>query len=296
MADSLFDPPRQNPFEALAQMRPTPRNALLGLFATALNGVNSYASTPDRTMPMGLANPPLAILNGLLGIPSLAKTVDRLSYGEPLTNAGKANVPFLKPETGDVLAMAPISPRTALAAAVMAHGGTGLLDHSAASAGTLLAPLFMKSVGGQGARAEAMTAQELKTELLSKYAQMKADEPYAHYGVRVFGQDQPVQVGQTLARSSKWVDGRPLTTKLPGTAVFQLRGRDAEAAIDRALAYNLGSSGQRIGLVRGDELGANFMPEPFSALIKSPVVTHLYDRPDELGQITRTDELRGLLR
>ena len=38
---------------------------------------------------------------GLLGVPSIATTLDRLSHGEPLTNAGKANVPLLKPETAD---------------------------------------------------------------------------------------------------------------------------------------------------------------------------------------------------
>jgi hypothetical protein len=73
-------------------------------------------------MPGGKANPPLAALSGLLSLPSLATTAQRASYGEPLTNMGKANVPFLKPETADALMMAPLSPRTALGAAGMAAG------------------------------------------------------------------------------------------------------------------------------------------------------------------------------
>ena len=103
------------------QMRASPRNRLAAL-ADALTAANEYANRPDKTMPGGLANPPLSMLSGLLGLPSLATTAQRASYGEPLTNAGKANVPFLKPETADALMMAPLSPRTALGAVGLAGG------------------------------------------------------------------------------------------------------------------------------------------------------------------------------
>ena len=80
----------------LDAISPTPRNRILGLLADATQGVNDFASKP-----FGYDNPPARMLMGLLGVPSIATTLDRLSYGEPLTNAGKANVPLLKPETAD---------------------------------------------------------------------------------------------------------------------------------------------------------------------------------------------------
>ena len=80
----------------LDAISPTPRNRILGLLADATHGVNDFASKP-----FGYDNPPARMLMGLLGVPSIATTLDRLSYGEPLTNIGKANVPLLKPETAD---------------------------------------------------------------------------------------------------------------------------------------------------------------------------------------------------
>jgi hypothetical protein len=106
----------------LDQMQPTPRNRMMGLLADALTAANDYANKPDKTMPGGMANPPLSMLSGLLSLPSLATTAQRASYGAPLTNAGQANVPFLKPETADALMMAPLSPRTALGAVGLAAG------------------------------------------------------------------------------------------------------------------------------------------------------------------------------
>jgi len=94
----------------MATMRPTPRNELLGLLSDAYQWMQS----PERTQQMqGFA--------GLLGTTGVPQTVERMAYGEPLTNIGRANVPLLKPETADALmTVAPI----AKPAAVMA-GRTG---------------------------------------------------------------------------------------------------------------------------------------------------------------------------
>lgn len=78
---------------------PTPRNRLLGQIADAILAADGYAQKPDSVMPMGKANPALALASQFLGIGGLGRTVDRLSYGEPVTNAGKANVPLLPPDT-----------------------------------------------------------------------------------------------------------------------------------------------------------------------------------------------------
>jgi hypothetical protein len=123
---------------------------------------------------------------------------------------------------------------------------------------------------------------DLKNELAAKYREMLKDDPYGVFGVRVFGQRQKSDVGTKLTRSSNWVDGVPKSTKLPGTAVFELRPRDAEKAINAALRYSLGESGMKVGIVRGDTLAPHRMPEAYSALIKSPVVQHIYDWPSDL--------------
>lgn len=107
----------------LGGMQATPRNKLMGLLADGLKAADRYANKPDPTMPGGKANPPLSLLSDLASLKSLAEVANNVSYGYPLTNAGVANVPFLKPETADALMMAPISPRNALAAAALAGGG-----------------------------------------------------------------------------------------------------------------------------------------------------------------------------
>jgi len=87
----------------------TPQNPLLGL----LYGGYDYLRSPQRTQQMqGLAN-----FIESTGIP---KTVERMSYGEPLTNIGQANVPALKPETAE--AMMTVAPMAGSAARATAKG------------------------------------------------------------------------------------------------------------------------------------------------------------------------------
>jgi hypothetical protein len=114
------------------EARPTPRNLLAGYIADALKAANEFAQKPDNTMPMGKANPMLSLLAEFASLPSLATTADRISYGEPLTNINKANVPLLKPETADALMMAPLNPRAAVG---LASAGLGMADNGAAHAG-----------------------------------------------------------------------------------------------------------------------------------------------------------------
>lgn len=81
-------------------IRATPRNELLGLLSDAYKWMQS----PESTQQMqGFA--------GLLGTTGLPQTIERMAYGEPLTNIGRANVPLLKPETADALmTVAPFAP------------------------------------------------------------------------------------------------------------------------------------------------------------------------------------------
>lgn len=74
------------------KIQATPRNPFLGLLSDAYGWMQS----PQRTQQLqGFA--------GLLGTTGIPQTIERMAYGEPLTNIGRANVPLLKPETADAL-------------------------------------------------------------------------------------------------------------------------------------------------------------------------------------------------
>ena len=85
-------------------LQPTPRNQLLGLLSDAMYGGLDWMKDPRRTQQMqGLA--------GLLESTGIPKTTERMAYGEPLTNIGRANVPLLKPETAEaMMTVAPLAP------------------------------------------------------------------------------------------------------------------------------------------------------------------------------------------
>lgn len=77
------------------QIRATPQNATLGAIANFLK--QTYA--PQRTQQMqGVME--------LLGVPALARTAERMSYGEPVTNINKANVPLLPADTAEAAMLA----------------------------------------------------------------------------------------------------------------------------------------------------------------------------------------------
>lgn len=85
-------------------LQATPRNQLLGLLSDAMYGGLDWMKDPQRTQQMqGLA--------GLLESTGIPKTTERMAYGEPLTNIGRANVPLLKPETAEALMnVTPLAP------------------------------------------------------------------------------------------------------------------------------------------------------------------------------------------
>jgi hypothetical protein len=93
-------------------VRVQPQNAALGSIANFLK--QSYA--PQRTQQMqGMME--------FLGVPAVARTVERMSYGQPITNVNKANVPLLPSDTAEA-AMLVAPPLTSLAKRV----GTNLVQ------------------------------------------------------------------------------------------------------------------------------------------------------------------------
>jgi hypothetical protein len=101
---------------------------LLGL----LYGGYDYLRSPQRTQQMqGLAS--------LLESTGLPKTIERMSYGEPLTNIGRANVPLLKPETAE--AMMTVAPMAGPAARGAGRLVGSQINRAMLGEGGLLAPI-----------------------------------------------------------------------------------------------------------------------------------------------------------
>jgi hypothetical protein len=93
-------------------VRVQPQNAALGRIADFLKQTYS----PQRTQQMqGTME--------FLGVPALARTAERLSYGQPITNVNKANVPLLPDDTAEA-AMLVAPPLASLAKRV----GTNLVQ------------------------------------------------------------------------------------------------------------------------------------------------------------------------
>lgn len=118
-----------------AEMRPTPRrNLLAGWAADALNSLNAYAQRQDPTMPGGMANPPLAYAADLMSLPAIGRTLDRVSYGEPLTT-GKGMTTQLRPDTVETaMAVAPVAAKFPRAVGGAALGLAGAADTGASKA------------------------------------------------------------------------------------------------------------------------------------------------------------------
>ena len=139
----------------------TPRNYLGGLLSDAYKWMQS----PERTQQMqGFA--------GLLGTTGVPQTIERMAYGEPLTNISRANVPLLKPETAD--AMMTVAPMVGPAAR---GANAGLL--SAGRAGERYAERVVPQImerGGMPAQLLGDLAQGSRRQI---YIPATKDEAFA---------------------------------------------------------------------------------------------------------------------
>ena len=129
----------------------TPQNPLLGL----LYGGYDWMRSPQRTQQMqGLAS--------LLESTGLPKTIERISYGEPLTNIGQANVPMLKPETAE--AMMTVAP---------------MAGPAARGAGRLVGSQINRAMLGEGGLLAPITPQPMFAVKPTKAPRMSAEEARA---------------------------------------------------------------------------------------------------------------------
>lgn len=104
-------------------IRATPyRSPIAGTANDILGGLLGYMRDPRRTQQMqGLA--------GLLESTGIPKTVERLAFGEPLTNIRQANVPLLRPETAEaLLTLAPVPPAAGRATMAVGRAGERLAE------------------------------------------------------------------------------------------------------------------------------------------------------------------------
>lgn len=111
------------------EIRATPQNATLGAIARALQGVNEFAA-----QPFGYANPPGAVLSELAGVPALQRTLERLSYGAPLTSGAGGLGGTTRPleDTTDV--MLNFAPLAAIAGRGALKGATAVARSAPAQA------------------------------------------------------------------------------------------------------------------------------------------------------------------
>jgi hypothetical protein len=78
-------------------MRETPRNKTMGYLSDFLNYLDQNALQKQ----FGYRNPVTGVISEALGIPAAARVANKLSYGEPITNVGKANVPLIPEDTAE---------------------------------------------------------------------------------------------------------------------------------------------------------------------------------------------------
>lgn len=81
----------------IASMRETPRNKTMGYLSDFLNYLDQNALQKQ----FGYRNPVTGVISEALGIPAAARVANKLSYGEPITNVGKANVPLIPEDTAE---------------------------------------------------------------------------------------------------------------------------------------------------------------------------------------------------
>lgn len=144
-------------------IRATPyRSPIAGTANDILGGLLGYMRDPRRTQQMqGLA--------GLLESTGIPKTVERLAFGEPLTNIRQANVPLLRPETAEaLLTLAPVPPAAGRATMAVGRAGERLAER--------VVPQVMER-GGMPAGLLQDLAQGLRSNVVPVVVARRIDMP-----------------------------------------------------------------------------------------------------------------------
>ena len=247
-----------------AEMRETPRkNKLAGVLADWLAKADQFARAPG-----GYDNPPAAMLSDALGIPAVQRTLDRYSYGEPLTNVGKANVPLIPQDTADAaMAVAPVVAKWPRASA---GAFSGLLGGAGVSEASLIPSSLSR-----------MTEDEMVGAVKAAIRGAGGKK----VGLRVMPDDQGhLVVGDAAPNSWKWKNGDYTDKRLNGVSTASL-GRGSDPDIQKAIR-NLGIFedgpngyyyGPKVAVIYGDE--ARRGEDAGEAVIKNGILGWIADNP-----------------
>jgi hypothetical protein len=150
-------------------MRATPRNAALGSVADLL----AAASSPERTQHMQM-------MADTFQLPSMAKTLDLLSYGEPLTTGagGLGGTTRVKPEVMDTaMNLAPFAGDVAMATKGLPVGlGIKKVSGKAAKAAAEAAPAPEMSEAQKAVLAKWGSKHEREAALKKRVAEDEAEQ------------------------------------------------------------------------------------------------------------------------
>lgn len=142
-------------------IRPTPRNPILGLLADALTGGVDWMRDPRRAQQM-------QGLGGLLAETGIPATVERLSYGEPLTT-GRGMTTRLRPEAeAALLTLSPAPQATSRAAMAAGRAGERMAER--------VVPQIMER-GGMPAGLLQDLAQGSRSQITPQISQQMARAP-----------------------------------------------------------------------------------------------------------------------
>lgn len=86
----------------IANISATPRKEGWGTLSDVLNYVNQNMLQQQ----FGYKNPVTGFISEVVGIPAAARVAERLAYGQPITNIGKANVRLIPQDTAEAVGLA----------------------------------------------------------------------------------------------------------------------------------------------------------------------------------------------
>jgi hypothetical protein len=224
-------------------IRPTPRNRVSGFLADLLElGAKGYdaGSTLQAGGPVteGKLSTPVS---DLLGIPELQRTLNRISYNEPLTT-GTGYTTKLRPDTlSAAMTVAPMAGPTAKAGATGARmAGTALKDLATSDVAYNAAMNAMRRSGGlaelTGYHGTPHKFSATKRNPLGEFkaTQIGSGEGHQAYGHGLYFAENPNvarQYQQTLSDFDMFVDGKPFDSANPAhRAALELKQRGGEIA------------------------------------------------------------------
>ncbi len=231
--------------EIMDELRATPYSSpMMGNVNDLIGGLLGYLRDPRRTQQMqGLA--------GLLESTGIPQTVERLAYGQPITNINKANVPLLMPDTANAaLTLLPMPPATNRAAMAIGRAGEQYAERivpQVMERGGLGAQLLQDlTTGSRSAMVESpkpnvgglLQTQAPKVESLSYRGSHTAPGP--DFGAPLYdltggGQMYPADVYSTKA-TQFYGTGYPKADKEAFDLAKRVRGNpDAEVTMYRAV-------------------------------------------------------------